>query len=1046
MALSPGTPFGRYEILSLLGSGGMGEVYRARDTRLGRDVAIKVLRGGLSSCRERLDRLEQEARSASALNHPNIITIYELGQVDSAHYIAMELAEGNTLREVLASGPIPMRKLIQIAVQVADGLAKAHEAGIVHRDLKPDNLMVSQEGLVKILDFGIAKLTQRSEELSEMPTLAGPQTCPGVILGTVRYMSPEQASGRPADFRSDQFSFGLVLYEMVTGKCAYKKSTEAETMVAILREEPEPIGLLNPEAPAPLCWAVERCLAKERDRRYASTRDLARDLAAIRDRLSELPPKRQETRPSNLPAQRTAFVGREKEVAAAKELLLREDVSLVTLTGPGGIGKTRLALKIAQETIHCFPGGAYLVPLAAVSDVGLIASVIGQTLGVRETGGQAPLETLKEHLRNSLSVPALLLLDNFEHLVGAASIVAELLAVAPGLKILITSQAALHVYAEHEFLVPPLALPDPRSLPPLEILLQYPAVALLVQRALAVKPDFKLTQDNAPAVAEICARLDGLPLAIELAAARLKLLSPSAVLTRLASSLQLLTGGARDLPARQQTLRGAIDWSYNLLTPAEQRLFRRLSVFIAGCTLEAAEAVCDAKSDLGLDLLDGMASIVDKSLVQQVSQAGGESRFVMLETIREYGLEKLATSGEDELTKRAHAAYYLVLAEEGDSEVSDAKRSERQNHLEIEHDNFRLALERLTESGNAEWGLRLGAALFPFWETREYLTEGRDRLQKILALGGAAAPTKARARVAFAAGVLAGEQGDYASAKALLEESLAIARELEDNRGVAVSLNALAVNARDRGDLAAARSLFEEGLLVWRELGNARDVARLLSNLANVVKLQGDCAHARSLYEECRAIFRELGDRTGVAWSLNHQGDVARDLGDTAAARSFYEESLATFRELGDRWGIAGALADLGNLALEQRDYHAAHSQYRESLKIFQRLEHRRGVARLLECLACLAAAQLLPDRSLSLAGTAAALRQTLGAPLAPAEQVKLERSLEPARQALANTAGATAWLEGWVMPLEKAIDQALKPDPSCVLCQEPEGVASPSA
>lgn len=239
MALSPGTRFGRYEILSLLGSGGMGEVYRARDTHLGRDVAIKVLPGGLSSCRERLDRLEQEARSASALNHPNIVTIYELGLVDSAHYIAMELVEGNTLREVLTSGPIPMRKLIQIAVQVAEGLAKAHEAGIAHRDLKPENLMVSQEGLVKILDFGIAKLTQRSEELSEMPTLAGPQTCPGAILGTVRYMSPEQASGRPADFRSDQFSFGLVLYEMVTGKYAYKKSTEAETMVAILREEPD---------------------------------------------------------------------------------------------------------------------------------------------------------------------------------------------------------------------------------------------------------------------------------------------------------------------------------------------------------------------------------------------------------------------------------------------------------------------------------------------------------------------------------------------------------------------------------------------------------------------------------------------------------------------------------------------------------------------------------------------------------------------------------------------------------------------------------------
>jgi len=1036
--LSRGTRFGPYEILSLLGAGGMGEVYRARDTRLGRDIAIKVLPGELSSSRERLDRLEQEARSASALNHPNIVTIYELGQVDSTHYIAMELVEGNTLGELLASGAIPIRKVIQIAAQVADGLAKAHEAGIIHRDLKPGNLMISQSGLVKILDFGLAKLTPRGEELSEMPTMAALQTRPGVILGTVEYMSPEQASGRPLDFRSDQFSFGLVLYEMATGKRPFRKSTSAEMLVAILRDEPEPIGSLNPEAPSPLCWAVERCLAKEPDKRYVSTRDLARDLAAIHDRLAEPPPQRLETRPSNLPIQRTAIVGREKEVAAADELLLREDVRLVTVTGPGGIGKTRLALQMAHEVSQRFPGGVYFVPLPAVSEAGLIPSMIAQTLGIRDTGGQPPLETLKEHLRNSLTAPILLLLDNFEHVMAAAPMVAELLAIAPGLKILVTSRAALHVYGEHEFPVPPLTLPDPRSLPSLELLVKYPAVALLIQRASAVKPDFEVTQDNASAVVEMCARLDGLPLAIELAAARLKFLSPSALRTRLASRLQLLTGGARDLPARQQTLRGAIDWSYDLLNPAEQKLFRRLAVFVGGCTLEGVEAVCNTKSDLGLDLLDGMASMVDKSLVQQVEQAGGESRFVMLETIREYGLEKLAASGEEALTKRAHAAYCLVLAEEEASEGNGAARTDWQGRLEIEHDNFRAALEWLTESGNAEWGLRLGAALFRFWETREYLAEGRERLEKILKVPGAAS-TKLRARVVFAAGVLAGEQGDYDSANALIEECLRIARESQDKRGMAVSLNALAVNARDQGDLGASRTLFQESLLLWRELVDPLAVARSLSNLANVAKLQRDYAHARSLYEECLAIFRELGDREGVAWSLNYQGDVARDQGDGAAARSLYQESLATFRQLDDRWGIASSLADLGNLARDQRDYHAAHSLYRESLKMFQQLEHKRGVARLLECLACLAAAQLRSDWSLSLAGTAAALRQTLGAPLTPAEQVKLERSLAPARQALTNTAGATAWLQGWVMPLERAIDEALKPDPSCPLCQDAE-------
>ena len=585
------------------------------------------------------------------------------------------------------------------------------------------------------------------------------------------------------------------------------------------------------------------------------------------------------------------------------------------------------------------------------------------------------------------------------------------------------------MYGEHEFPVPPLALPDSRSLPSLEVLSQFPAIALFVQRAVAAKPGFELNRENATAVIEICARLDGLPLAIELAAARVKVLSPSSMRTRLASRLQLLTGGARDLPQRQQTLRAAIDWSYDLLSPAEQKLFRRLSLFVGGCTLEGVEAVCDTKGDLDLDLLDGMASMVDKSLLQQVEQAKGESRFAMLETIREYAQEKLEASGEDTLTRRAHAAYCLVLAEEEVTEQSGAEGEEWLERLSLDHDNFRAALDWLTETGDAEWGLRLGTALFRFWERREYLAEGRDWLGKLLKIPGAAAPTKGRVRVLFAAGVLAAEQGDYASAGVLTRESLDIARQLQDRQGVAVSLNALAVQARDRGEFAVAHSLFEESLVLWRELGDQRAVARCLSNLANVVKLQGDFARARSLYAECLSIFRELGDRTGVAWSLNYQGDVARDQGDSAAARTLYEHGLEIFREVGDRWGIAGTLADLGTLASEHGNCLAARSLYQESLKIFQELEHKRGIARLLECFACLAGSQMQAERSLRLAGAAAALRQNIGIPLTPAEQAKLEASLHPARQALTNTAGTTAWLEGWALPVQEAIEEVLRPE-----------------
>jgi predicted ATPase len=1029
MMLSPGTELGSYEIVALLGEGGMGEVYLARDVRLRRSVAIKILPAEFSADSERLRRFEREARSASALNHPNIVTIYELGQDGSTHYIAMELVEGKTLRELLNAGVLPIRKAIELAAQIAEGLAKAHEAGVAHRDLKPGNLMVSHDGFVKILDFGLAKLVPTGRELSDMGTQSESPTQPGAVIGTLQYMSPEQASGCQLDIRSDQFSFGLVLYEMVTGKSPFRRSTAAATLVAILREQVQPIGALNPDAPAPLCWAIERCLAKDPDKRYVSTRELARELAAIRDRFSENLVRQVETVPSNLPVQRTGFVGRDMEVAAAKELLRRPDVRLVTVTGPGGIGKTRLAVEVANGLVEDFPGGIHFVSLSSLSDPGLIASVIVQTLGIREAGGQSPLKTLKKNLLDSLRGPTLFLLDNFEHLVQAAPTVAELLAIGPNLKILVTSRAALHVYGEHEFPVPPLALPDSRSMPPLEVLSRYPAVALFVQRAVAAKPDFELNRENALAVTEVCTRLDGLPLAIELAAARVKVLSPSAMRTRLASRLQLLTGGARDLPRRQQTLRAAIDWSYDLLSAAEQKLFRRLSVFVGGCTLEGVEAVCDTKGDLELDLLDGMASMVDKSLMQQLEQPNGESRFVMLETIREYAQEKLEASGEEALTKRAHAAYCLVLAEEEKTERSGAEGAEQLERFALEHDNFRAGLEWLTETGDAEWGLRLGAALFRFWDSREYLTEGRDRLGKLLKLARAAAPTKVRSRALFAAGVLAGEQGDYNSADALVRESLHITRQLGDNQGVAVSLNALAVFARDRGDVAAAHSFFEESLVLWRELGDLKAVARSLSNLANAVTLKGDYAWALSLYAECLAIFRGLGDQTGVAWSLNHQGDVARDQWDFIAAQTLYEQALTIFRELGDRWGIAGTLADLGGLAREQRNYARADFLYRESIKIFQELKHKRGIARLLECFACSAAAQLHAERSLRLAGAATALRQNIGAPLTSAEQVKLEASLDPSRQAITNTASMTAWLEGWALPVEKAIEEVLVPE-----------------
>jgi predicted ATPase/serine/threonine protein kinase len=1023
--LSPGTRFGSYEILERLGAGGMGEVYRARDTRLAREVAIKTLSQELCSQPEALLRFEKEARSACALNHPNIVTVYELDQVDGTRYISMELVIGETVREMLTSGPIAFRKVVAIAAQIADALAKAHAIGIVHRDLKPENLMVSNDATAKILDFGLAKLRVANDTPdSDASTSITEQ---GTVLGTVGYMSPEQATGDEVDFRSDQFSFGSVIYEMVTGFPAFRKKTHAETTAAILRDEPERLGSRMLPAPPPFVWILERCLAKDPKQRYGSTQDLARDLMAVRDRIAEASARPSESRLNNLPVQRTAFIGREHEAAALRHLLSRVDVQLVTLTGPGGIGKTRLALQVAADAGTAeFPGGLCFVPLSAVSDPALIASTIAQALGMRETVNQSPQESLKEYVR-TLDQPMLLVLDNFEHLVSAAPVITQLLTTGPMLKVAVTSQAPLHVYGEHEFPVPPLALPNLKNIPPLEVLSRLPAIALFVERAQAVKREFALTRENAPAVAAICARLDGLPLAIELAAARIKLLSPAAMLARLESRLNLLTGGARDLPTRQQTLRSTVDWSYGLLNASEQTLFRRLSVFAGGCTLEGAEAVCDTKSDLGLDIFDGMASMVDKSLAQQVEQVDAETRFLMLSTIREYALERLAESHDEAATRRAHAAYYLVLAEEGAEDV--VAHPEWLDRFEIEHDNFRLALEYLIKTGDAEWGLRLGAALFRFWETREHLTEGRDAIARLLALEGTAARPKLRARLSFAAAVLAGEQGDYSSARQLFEESLETCLELNDTRGVAVALNALAVNARDRGDLPAASLLFERCVAIWKDLGDSADIARALSNLANVTKLQGEYARASSLYDECLTIFRQVGDGAGAAWTLNYLGDVAREKADFVAARSFCEQSLSEFRRLRDSWGIASTLSDLATLSCDQGNNAEARRLYGESIELFQELGHKRGIARALECLAASAAAQSKAEQSLHLAGAAAALRQRLGAPLTPTEQPRLEKALEFARRALGNAAGLRAWMEGWEMPVGQAIREALDGD-----------------
>lgn len=1101
-----------YEILEKIGRGGMGVVYKAEDQKLKRLVALKFLSVDLVGNHAERERFLIEARAAASLNHPNIATIYDIGESESDLFFAMELIEGQTLSQRISSGPLDQPVALEIALQIARGLQAAHDRGIVHRDIKSANIMVSQDGRVKIMDFGLAKLRDGTRI-----------TRVGATMGTATYMSPEQAHGEDVDHRSDIWSFGVVLYELLTGRPPFRSEYESAVVYSILNEEPLPLSHFRSDIKSWWQPVVSKALTKDRSLRYQHMRELIAELdqlqtsstrefslsqaragtatflfsdiegstrmlqqigdayagilsrqrsilrtaftdhggreidmagdgffvafdrarqavaaavaaqralaqeewpagvnvrvrmglhtgeptststgyvgldvhrtaricaaghggqillsqatwALVSNDLPEdvrvkdlgtfrlkdldkpeqiyqlvvngLPPDfpplhTQSAVIHNLPTLPTEILGREQEAGGLRQLLLQEGIRLVTLTGPGGTGKTSLAIHVASSLVSSFNDGVMFVSLSPITDPNLVAPTIGHALGITEKTSRPAVESLKQYLAHKNQ---LLILDNFEQVVDAAPVVGELLAACPRIKILVTSRFVLQLRGEQEFSVPPLSLPDLRHLPAAEMLSRFGAIQLFVQRATAVKPDFVVNDQNAAAVAEICARLDGLPLAIELAAARIKLFSPQAILTRLGSRLELLKGGARDLPSRHQTLRSAIAWSYDLLTSEEQTLFRRIAVFVGGCSFEAIGIVCNAGGDLEMDILDGVSALANKSLLRQ-EEHHGEPRFVMLETIREFAHEKLTESPDRESLRRSHALYCLMVAEHAEPMLTGPEQGRWLDRLEIEYDNMRAALQWAEETGNQEAGLKLSGALWRYWIVRGNLVEGADWMKRLLAMPVATTRPRIRAKVLNATGTILHELSRYGESRPMLEESLRIYRELGDSMGAATVLNNLGWVAVLLGEVDNAREFSEEGQVLHRELGNKRGVALALNNLGWLKTFQGEHEEACTLHQQNLEIRRELGDTRGVAFANINLAWSLVKMGAHDRAAMLLQEAVRLLRALGDKQIMAFSYSVQAQLLHAQGDYQKAVALLSEGMGFMRDIGNQWGVA-----------------------------------------------------------------------------------------------------
>ncbi len=989
---------GKYLIEAPLGRGSTSTVYRATQLGLERSVAIKLLGPDASAGTDAVDMLKREARAIARLRHPSVVSIVDFGVAPGVGaYLVTEYLDGCTLRDELhvTSGRFEVVDAVSLLVPVCEALGAAHEAGVVHRDLKPANLFLAQtpDGpSLKVLDFGIATFEGSAPDAAVGGT--------GDLVGTPLYMSPELCAAEPADARSDVYSLGCVLYEMLVGWPPFPVTTVADALDRHRNREPLRPSFVIPEVPPWLDDVVLRALAKSPSDRFATAGELASALR--RDERAD--PDGTGGPRTNVPADATTFVGRSGEVADVAARLVES--RLVTLAGPGGIGKSRLAREVARAERERYTDGVLLVELAGLQAPHLVASRVAEVLGVREETGRPLTVTIGEAVAGK---SLLLVLDNCEHLVSACvALVDALLRSTGGLRILATSREVLGVDGEVVWTVP--ALDE--------------AVMLFVDRARLSKRGFALTAENTADVAELCRRLEGLPLAIELAAARVATLPVRELLARVDDRFRLLQDGGPGALPRHRTLRAALDWSYDHLVDDERVLLARLSVFAGGFPLDAAEAVCAGPPVGELAVFDALRRLADKSLV-----SSGE-RVRMLETVRAYAREKLFVGGEEAARLRAHCGWCISLAERSRAETHGPRRGEWNMRLEAEHDNLRAALRwAIHEAADVEASLRLAGGLYRFWMTMGFLSEGRAWLEDALALAGDAMPER-RADALFGLANLAFVQADGARADAASEQCVALRRELGDRPGIveALSIKALIVGRTGRHDLAY--EIQEETLALSRELGLVDAINQSVFYLGLLAMYKGDFDRAAAHFAESLNAYRVADNPHKVVVLLHNIGEVAWFRSDPAGAVESLGECLALAEKLGSRRLVADTLRSLGRSLGDLGDLDGARERFARSLAMQREMGNREGVVEVLEGHACVEARHGDGATAVRLAAAAARARADLGMPPDPGFQGELDRRVGAARERLDAPESDAAEAGGRSLSLDEAVALVLLPHP----------------